>query len=95
MLPYRVTSEDGPDGTAVFYDATASQAQAISQAKTLKAQRPSMHLTVDVEEWPALTRVQYLRYVLIGTRAGFGMIFAQTYRFECSAKRQVWPQQKC
>ena len=49
MWLYRVMASSKDDGSGVFYDATASLAEAIQMAKVIQRREPSNDISVEAE----------------------------------------------
>jgi len=94
MWLYRVMSMSRDESGGVFYDATASLADAIQMAKVIQRREPSHVVTVGAENWPGLSWWKYRLHRAGGTHEGFGVNFKDKYGLVVEEMKTVWSEEE-
>ena len=74
-----------------FMDGTASLKLAIKEAKQIQNEYPDYVVTIEAEDWPTLTKLNYYWYKITRSDEGFGVEFQRNSGHRHSGINKVWP----
>jgi len=91
VILYRVRLRQ-PERGWCFMGATGLRWGAVWRAHTLVRDHPREAVRVEAEEWPTLSPLKYLLYVMSRRAGGFGLDFQRKHCHKHRMRGTIWPQ---